>query len=98
MALEIAWPSRAVNAAIFVVVDVLGLWAIHRCLRTLQCFYLYHVARGGRRIPIARSRVPIFSGELLKSTTWLGRSFVLANFGAILLAFFATLGVNGETV
>lgn len=98
MAITLQVPSRITNAVIFFVVDIFGLWAIHRGLKGLQSYYFYRLARTGRSVHLARSRVPIFSGELLQGGTRTGVIFVLANAAAIVLAFLATLEVNGETV
>lgn len=89
--------SRYVNAFFFFFVDIPVAWAIHRGLLALQGYYYYKLAYSGHRVPIARSRVPLVSGELLRGLTRFPSIFVLGNVAVLVLILFATLGVNGET-
>ena len=84
--------SSYVNAVTFFLFDIPIAWAIHRGLHALQGYYLCRIALSGRPVPVARSRIPIVSGELLRGTF-----FIIANFIALVIMFFATLGINGET-
>lgn len=98
MSLIIRLSSNYVNAFIFFLLDVPAVWAIHRGLLGLQGYYLYRMVRAGRRVPLARSRIPIVSGELLRGVTRFPSIFVLANVAVLLILFFGTLGVSGKTI
>ena len=89
--------SSIVNAVLFIGVDIIGLWAIHRGLKALQGYYIYYYVSKGGTIPLARSRIPILSGELLRGNTRLPSIFIVCNGMMIVLAFVATLGVNGQS-
>lgn len=90
--------SRYVNAFLFIFIDVLVLWLISQSLHILQSYYLFHRARSGKNIILARSRVPIVSGELLQDSLNFPSVFIILNVIAIVVAFIATLGINGETI
>lgn len=88
--------SGLINGTLFVVVDILALWAIHRGLLCLQGLHYYKLAIRGRRLPLARSRVPIVAGELLRGLSPVPSVYVFLNATVIVLAFFAAFGVNGQ--
>lgn len=98
MPLTIVVSSNYVNAIIFFLLDVPAVWSIHPGLLAWQGYYLYRMARMRRRVPPARSRIPIVSGELLRVVTEYPSVFVLANVAVLFILFFATLGVRGKTI
>lgn len=87
--------SGIINGILFFCVDIVCLWAIHRGLLALQGYYIQRLARGGRRISISRSRVPVISGELVNVGTRFNFLFVIFYAGILVMAFVATLEVNG---
>ena len=96
MALILWLPVATVNAIIFFLVDTPALAAIHNGLLSLQGYYLLTRARAGQAVSLARSRMPIVGGELLRGTTRWPSVFVLINAGALFCLFFATLGVKAD--
>lgn len=87
--------SSWVNAFLFIF-DILYLWAVHRGLNALQGWCMYCVALRDQRVPIARSRFSVVSGELLRRTTRSTSVFVPGIITVIVGVFFATAGVNGD--
>ena len=98
MALTIWISINFVNAIVFFFVDIPVVWAIHRGLLALQGYYLYRRAIGGHDVPIARSRIPIVTGELLRGSTKWPSIFEFINIGTYGMLFFATLGVDADLV
>lgn len=95
--LRLPFGSNYVCAFLFVFVDILGLWALHRGLVALQAYYHFRAALRGGIIPLKRSRVPIVSGDLLSGRTRIPSLFVLAHIAFVGLCFSATFGVEGES-
>lgn len=89
--------SGVVNALIFVVFDVVALWAIHRGLVALQGCFLHWTAKRGTKVRLRRSRVPIFAGYFMQGVTRLPSLVLVANLQVLVLVFVAALNVNGET-
>ncbi len=96
MGLVIWLPVSVVNSVIFFFIDVPAAWAIHRGLLALQRFYLYRITKRSHTFPIARSRIPIFAGELVQGRTAYPSFFVLVNIAIYFLLLFATLGVDPD--
>lgn len=96
MGLVITRSVNVVNAILFFLVDTPAVWAIHRGLMALQGLYMYKLTKAGRKVQLARSRVPIIAGELLMGVSRLPSAFVLVNIGVFLCIFFATLGVDAD--
>lgn len=71
--------SRFVGAFIFFFLDVTTAWCICRSLQVMQGFYIYWRAKQGAIVPLARSRIPLISGELLQGMTRLPSIFVIIN-------------------
>lgn len=95
--LKIPFMSGYFNGLLFLVVDILCLWAIHRGLLALQGLWVCTRIRNGKPVRLQRSHIPVVSGELLMHQRPGPNILVLANLLFIILAFVASLGVNGES-
>lgn len=94
---EIPIESRYVNAIVFVVIDIICLWAIHRGLMGIQGFFHSRDIRKGRRVHLKRSSIPIISGELLVQQRKGPNVLVLIHLTALVAAFAVSLGINGTS-
>lgn len=97
MVLEIPFRSGAFNGLLFLVVDIFCLWAIHRGLLALQGLWICTRIRSGKPVKLKRSQIPVVSGELLMHQTTGPNVLVLVNLMYVVLAFVASLGVNGRS-
>jgi len=95
---QLPFRSSAVNGFLFIFIDILGIWAIHRGLAALQAYYHFRSALDNdAEITVKRSRIPVISGDLLAGRTRFPSVFIVVHIVVVALAFAATLGVNGAT-
>lgn len=93
--LRLEYGSGYAGGFLFIFIDIIGIWAIHRGLCALQSYYLFRAAMRNEKITLKRSHIPIVSGELLAGLTRFPSIFILAHAGIIALTFAAALGVEG---
>lgn len=96
MALIIPFNVSVTNTIIFFLLDIPALWAIQRGLLTLQAYYLHKRVRSGYTVPLARSRIPIVGGELLRGVTRWPSLFCVVNLTMLGFLCLATLGVDAD--
>lgn len=91
--------SGYVNGFLFVFIDILSIWAIHRGLCALQAYYHFRSALlNDAEITVKRSRIPVISGYLLAGRTRFPSVFIVVHIVVVLLVFVATMGVAGGSV
>lgn len=89
--------SGLVNGFVFIVFDIIALWAVHRGLMALQGLFISFRVRSGKPVKLKRSSVPLLSGELLVQERRGPNILVILHGLALILAFAAAFGINGTS-